>query len=86
MRTIQTTVRESAQPNRKQRGIPPHREVMLGGGLLRCPACGKRRTTVIDARSTVKNHARRRRVCLDCGYRFTTYEMISPEDVIDYQI
>ena len=44
---------------------------------MRCPKCAHQDDKVIDTR-TVKNGAviRRRRVCLDCGHRFTTYEEV----------
>lgn len=40
-----------------------------------CPACDKCDTKVIDSRSTDDGHSiRRRRECIDCQYRFTTFE------------
>ncbi|MGQ9662636.1 MAG: transcriptional regulator NrdR [Kiritimatiellia bacterium] len=44
---------------------------------MRCPKCENLEDKVIDSRS-VRNGAviRRRRVCLGCGHRFTTYEEI----------
>jgi transcriptional repressor NrdR len=44
---------------------------------MRCPKCGHLDDKVIDSR-TVRNGMviRRRRVCLDCGHRFTTYEEV----------
>ena len=39
-----------------------------------CPYCGED-SQVIDSRET-SNSVRRRRECLDCGSRFTTYERI----------
>jgi transcriptional repressor NrdR len=44
---------------------------------VRCPACGHESDKVVDSRSTRENSAvRRRRECLSCGHRFTTYEYI----------
>lgn len=44
---------------------------------MRCPSCGYRRDRVIDSRSAREGGAiRRRRQCLKCGARFTTYEEI----------
>lgn len=44
---------------------------------MRCLKCGHLRDKVIDSRSAKDgNVIRRRRVCLQCGYRFTTYEEI----------
>jgi transcriptional repressor NrdR len=44
---------------------------------MRCPKCGHQDDKVIDSRSA-RNGAsiRRRRVCLGCGHRFTTYEEV----------
>lgn len=42
---------------------------------MRCPHCGTDDSRVVDSR-TVEDGIRRRRECLDCGSRFTTYERI----------
>jgi transcriptional repressor NrdR len=40
-----------------------------------CPFCGKQETKVIDSRlASEGTQVRRRRECLDCGERFTTFE------------
>ncbi|MBN1794891.1 MAG: transcriptional repressor NrdR [Candidatus Omnitrophica bacterium] len=42
-----------------------------------CPYCGHAEDKVVDSRSSDNNRAiRRRRECLRCGKRFTTYEHI----------
>ena len=44
---------------------------------MRCPFCGYIESRVVDSRPTDENEKiRRRRECLDCGARFTTYEVI----------
>ncbi len=44
---------------------------------MRCPFCGGGETQVKDSRPTEENAAiRRRRVCPDCGGRFTTFERV----------
>ncbi len=44
---------------------------------MRCPRCGHQHDKVIDSRSARDGAAiRRRRICLQCGHRFTTYEEI----------
>lgn len=44
---------------------------------MRCPKCGHLDDKVIDSRSVRNGDViRRRRVCLKCGYRFTTYEEV----------
>jgi len=44
---------------------------------MRCPKCAYQEDKVIDSRSA-RNGAviRRRRMCLKCGHRFTTYEEV----------
>ncbi|MDD7305715.1 MAG: transcriptional regulator NrdR [Peptoniphilaceae bacterium] len=42
---------------------------------MKCPYCDSNNTKVIDSRATEENHAiRRRRLCLNCNKRFSTYE------------
>jgi transcriptional repressor NrdR len=44
---------------------------------MRCPYCGNSDTQVKDSRPSEDNTAiRRRRVCPDCGGRFTTFERV----------
>ena len=44
---------------------------------MRCPFCNFENTRVIDSRPAEENNSiRRRRVCEECGKRFTTYEKI----------
>ncbi|HTZ11595.1 MAG TPA: transcriptional regulator NrdR [Candidatus Margulisiibacteriota bacterium] len=44
---------------------------------MKCPYCGFKEDKVVDSRSTAEESAvRRRRECLKCGKRFTTYEYI----------
>jgi transcriptional repressor NrdR len=44
---------------------------------MRCPFCGSEKDKVIDSRSSKDGEAvRRRRQCLRCSQRFTTYEYI----------
>jgi transcriptional repressor NrdR len=48
---------------------------------VRCPYCGHLEDKVVDSREAQDGQAtRRRRECLGCGRRFTTYERI--EDVL----
>jgi transcriptional repressor NrdR len=49
---------------------------------MRCPKCGSREDKVIDSgQSRDSSSIRRRRECLSCGYRFTTYEEIERSDL-----
>jgi transcriptional repressor NrdR len=44
---------------------------------MKCPFCGYKEDKVVDSRATAEESAvRRRRECLKCGKRFTTYEYI----------
>lgn len=44
---------------------------------MNCPYCGHNEDKVIDSRE-VNEGIRRRRQCLGCGARFTTYERLQP--------
>ena len=49
----------------------------MGGSGLKCPYCGYSESKVIDSRPADENSSiRRRRECLSCGKRFTTYETV----------
>jgi transcriptional repressor NrdR len=44
---------------------------------MRCPKCGCQDDKVIDSRSSREGATiRRRRECISCGHRFTTYEEV----------
>ena len=44
---------------------------------MRCPYCGNIEDKVLESRTMVNGESiRRRRECLSCGYRFTSYERI----------
>ena len=44
---------------------------------MKCPYCGDSESKVIDSRPADENSSiRRRRECLSCGKRFTTYETV----------
>ena len=50
---------------------------------MRCPHCGQNNDKVLESRT---NNAgtiiRRRRECLECGYRFTSYEKIEDKPLM----
>ena len=48
---------------------------------IKCPYCSSRETRVIDKRITDPGINRRRRECLKCGKRFTTYERVAIKDL-----
>ena len=50
---------------------------------MRCPFCSNEDTQVRDSRPTEDNTSiRRRRVCEQCGSRFTTFERIQLRDLV----
>jgi len=52
------------------------------GATMRCPKCGSRDDKVIDSRQSREGLSiRRRRECLKCAYRYTTYEEIERTDL-----
>lgn len=50
---------------------------------MKCPKCTVDHDKVLDSRAVRDGAAiRRRRECLECGYRYTTYEEIDRDEVI----
>jgi transcriptional repressor NrdR len=50
---------------------------------MRCPSCGSLDTQVKDSRPTEDSAAiRRRRVCLSCHFRFTTFERVQLRELV----
>lgn len=50
---------------------------------MKCPFCAYEESKVIDSRPTDEGERiRRRRECLECGKRFTTYEIIESLPII----
>jgi transcriptional repressor NrdR len=50
---------------------------------MRCPSCGSLDTQVKDSRPTEDSAAiRRRRVCLSCNFRFTTFERVQLRELV----
>ena len=50
---------------------------------MNCPYCGYSESKVVDSRPTDENsRIRRRRECLECAKRFTTYEIIETMPII----
>jgi transcriptional repressor NrdR len=50
---------------------------------MRCPHCGNDESKVVDSRDTEENRAiRRRRECLACGKRFTTFERVEEAPLV----
>ena len=50
---------------------------------MRCPFCGDQESKVVDSRRSEDGQSiRRRRECLNCQRRFTTYEMVESLPII----
>jgi len=50
---------------------------------MRCPKCGCQDDKVIDSRASREGATiRRRRQCMACGFRFTTYEEVEYEGLV----
>ncbi len=50
---------------------------------MKCVYCGSEESKVLDSRSTDEtNSIRRRRECLGCGRRFTTYETVETVPIL----
>ena len=54
-----------------------------GGARVKCPHCEKDSDKVVDSRSTGEGaEIRRRRECLECGRRYTTYERVKESPLL----
>ncbi len=50
---------------------------------MKCPFCGFEESKVIDSRPTDEGEKiRRRRECISCGKRFTTYEIVESVPIV----
>ena len=50
---------------------------------MKCPRCGREEDKVVDSRAVRDGRAvRRRRECLECGERYTTYEAVETKPFI----
>jgi transcriptional repressor NrdR len=50
---------------------------------MKCPKCNYHESKVVDTRSTDDGvKIRRRRECIECGHRFTTYEKIEETQIV----
>lgn len=50
---------------------------------MKCPSCGNDESRVVDSRPYMDNQEiKRRRECLRCGYRFSTYERLEERPLL----
>src|SRR5271157_4146722 len=43
---------------------------------MRCPYCNSENSKTLETRDSSENTTRRRKECINCGKRFTTYEYV----------
>ena len=55
----------------------------MRSNIMKCIYCGNEESKVLDSRNSEEtNSIRRRRECLNCGRRFTTYETIEMTPIL----
>ena len=65
------------------RAVPDLPGLSRAGGGMRCPSCASLDTQVKDSRPTEDSAViRRRRVCLACNFRFTTFERVQLRELV----
>ena len=49
---------------------------------MRCPYCNSENSKTLETRESPENTTRRRRECVNCGKRFTTYEYVETVELM----
>ena len=49
---------------------------------MRCPYCNSENIKTLETRDSPENNTRRRRECVNCGKRFTTYEYVETVELM----
>ena len=49
---------------------------------MNCPYCGSKNLKTLETRDSPDNTLRRRKECVDCGKRFTTYEYVESVELM----
>lgn len=49
---------------------------------MKCPYCGTSEYKTLETRDSPENTTRRRKVCIACGKRFTTYEYVETVELM----
>jgi len=49
---------------------------------LKCPYCGSEESKTLETRDSLENTTRRRKECINCGKRFTTYEYVETVELM----
>jgi transcriptional repressor NrdR len=50
--------------------------------IVKCPYCGSAEQKTLETRDSPENTTRRRKECIVCGKRFTTYEYVETVEVM----
>ncbi len=49
---------------------------------MKCPYCGSEEFKTLETRDSLENTTRRRKECISCGKRFTTYEYVETVELM----
>jgi transcriptional repressor NrdR len=49
---------------------------------MKCPYCGSENTKTLETRDSLENTTRRRKECMNCAKRFTTYEYLETVEMM----
>jgi transcriptional repressor NrdR len=49
---------------------------------MRCPYCNSENSKTLETRDSLENTTRRRRECINCGKRYTTYEYLETVELM----
>jgi transcriptional repressor NrdR len=49
---------------------------------MKCPYCGSEEFKTLETRDSLENTTRRRKECISCGKRFTTYEYVESVEIM----
>jgi transcriptional repressor NrdR len=49
---------------------------------MKCPYCGSEESKTLETRDSPENTTRRRKECIKCGKRFTTYEYVETVELM----
>ena len=59
-----------------------HYELNMEKAILKCPYCGSAEFKTLETRDSPENTTRRRKECIACGKRFTTYEYVETVELM----
>jgi transcriptional repressor NrdR len=62
--------------------IPKSTNEKLKSEKMKCPYCGSEESKTLETRDSQENTTRRRKECISCGKRFTTYEYVETVELM----